>query len=100
MFEPLTFHHDDAGFWAWVQANDGALFLTKNKAKSTVRVPVLSLHRVPCPHFGRTETKRDNVTLQDWTKEPKYCAGWEDGKALRAWARDQTGSDAVRCQHC
>ena len=100
MFEPLTFHNDDARFWAWYDANEGAFFLTKNVEKSTARAPVLSLHRVPCRHFGITETKRDNVTLQDWTKEPKHCAAREDGKSLRAWARDQTGSDAVRCQHC
>jgi hypothetical protein len=100
MFELHTFHNDDAGFWAWYDANDGAFFLTKNVEKSKATTPILSLHKVPCRHFGRTETKRDTVAPQDWTKEPKHCAPWANGQALRAWAKDQTGSDVVRCQHC
>ena len=86
----VAFHHDDAGYVAWVAGHPDGFVL--NTVRSGPSAPAV-LHRVVCGAVRQTVAADRRPT----GRTPKVCAPSAD--ALRSWSGAQ-GSTFVCCQRC
>lgn len=83
------FKDDDNGFFAWLVANPGGMFIN---AEREPKPNYLVLHKSWCRHFKR----RGNLK---WTKDyVKVCS--VELKALERWAAETVGGQITPCSAC
>jgi hypothetical protein len=83
------FRDDDAGFFDWLDANQGGYFVNTER---NPKANYLVLHAAACSHFDRSPSMH-------WTKDyVKVCS--TDREELEDWAADAVGGEVTLCRSC